>query len=79
MADDVSHGALDWVATAIVNWRALSLKRLVQLDELERTGRWQRHYKTREAFQEALRSANTDAERWKQLADQHNVAAAGRQ
>ena len=53
-----------------VNWRALSLKRLSHLDELKRTGRWQRHFTTEQAFEEALRVAAADAERWKRLAYQ---------
>lgn len=54
----------------IVNWRALSLKRLGYLDELKRTGRWQRHFATEEAFETALRGASADAEKWKRLAYQ---------
>lgn len=53
-----------------VNWRALSLKRLSHLDELMRTGRWRRHFTTEQAFDEALRVAAMDAERWKRLAYQ---------
>ena len=49
-------------------WRALSLKRIAYLSELRRTGRWQRHFASEEAFEEALREANADAERWKDLA-----------
>ena len=51
-----------------VNWRALALKRLAHLDELKRTGRWQLHFRSEAAIDEALRKATDDAERWKQLA-----------
>lgn len=54
----------------VVNWRALSLKRLAHLDELKRTGRWQRHFASEDAFNEAFRAAADDAERWKSLAYQ---------
>jgi transposase-like protein len=56
-----------WAMT-IVKWRALSLKRLVHLGELQRSGRWRGHFPTEEAYEKAVRSANADAERWKQLA-----------
>ena len=49
-------------------WRALSLKRLAYLSELRRSGRWQRVYASQEAFDEAVRYAESDAERWKDLA-----------
>lgn len=49
-------------------WRALSLKRLAYLTELRRSGRWQRHFTTGSAFDDALQAANADAERWKGLA-----------
>jgi hypothetical protein len=49
-------------------WRALSLKRLAFLSELQNTGRWQLHYASQDAFNEALRSADADAERWKGIA-----------
>lgn len=52
----------------VVHWRALALKRLAHLDELERTGRWQRHFESRESFDAALGEAAADAETWKQLA-----------
>ena len=55
---------------AVVNWRALALKRLAYLDELKRTGRWQRHFASEAAFAEAVSEAAADAERWKQLAYQ---------
>ena len=54
----------------VVNWRALALKRLAYLDELKRSGRWQRHFATEAAFTEAVDDAAADAERWKQLAYQ---------
>lgn len=49
-------------------WRALSLKRLDHLSELRRTGRWRLHYASEAAFNESLRDAQADAERWKDLA-----------
>ena len=52
----------------VTKWRALSLKRLSYLSELHRSGRWQRHYGTKEAFDAALRVADADAEKWKRLA-----------
>jgi hypothetical protein len=54
----------------VVNWRALALKRLAHLDELKRSGRWQRHFASEAAFEEALAEAAADAEKWKQLAYQ---------
>ena len=51
-----------------MNWRALALKRLSYLDELKRTGRWQLHFSSESAFQDALGKAAADAEQWKQLA-----------
>ena len=66
----------DALATAAMNWRALSLKRLVHWDELRRTGRWRRHFQTEEAFEEAVRNANADAERWRQLADRYVALSA---
>jgi hypothetical protein len=57
----------------IVNWRALSLKRLAHLDELKRSGRWQRHFASEEALDEALRQAADDAEKWKKLAYQSDA------
>ena len=53
---------------AVTNWRALSLKRLAYLDELKRSGRWQRAFSSEAALEEALRAASEDAETWKQLA-----------
>ena len=49
-------------------WRALSLKRLAHLSELRRSGRWRSHYPSQEAFDEALRDAEADAERWRDVA-----------
>jgi len=49
-------------------WRALSLKRLAHLSELQRTGRWQLYYPDQAAFEQALRDADVDAEKWKRLA-----------
>jgi len=54
----------------IVNWRALSLKRLAHLDELKRSGRWQRYFASEAALDETLRDAAADAEKWKRLAYQ---------
>jgi len=58
----------------VVNWRALALKRLAHLDELKRTSRWQAHFTSAAAFEEALRAAAADAERWKQLAYQNEAS-----
>jgi len=55
----------EWSFT-VTKLRALSLKRLAHLAELQRTGRL--HYASEEAFNEALRPADADAERWKRLA-----------
>ena len=55
-------------AVTVHKWRALSLKRLAYLSELRRSGRWQRVYPSQEAFDEAVRYAESDAERWKGLA-----------
>jgi hypothetical protein len=55
---------------AVVNWRALALKRLAHLDELKRTGRWQRHFASEAAFDAAVADAAADAEKWKRLAYQ---------
>lgn len=52
----------------VQKWRALSLKRLAHLAELKREGRWQQHFPSEAAFEEALREADADAERWKRLA-----------
>jgi hypothetical protein len=57
------------LASSILKWHALALKRLTHLDELQRTGRWQRHFPNEQAFKEMLRTAYADAERWKQLAE----------
>jgi hypothetical protein len=57
----------------VVNWRALALKRLAHLDELKRTKRWSRYFASEAAFEEALREAAADAERWKRLAYQNDA------
>lgn len=57
------------VSFATVNkWRALSLKRLAYLSELQNSGRWRLYYASQDAFEEALRKADADAERWKAIA-----------
>jgi hypothetical protein len=54
---------------ATVNkWRALALKRLAYLSELQRSGQWRRQYKNQDAFEAALRDADDAAERWKRVA-----------
>ena len=55
-------------AVTVHKWRALSLKRLAHLSELRRSGRWHRFYASQDAFDEAVRFAEADAERWKGLA-----------
>jgi hypothetical protein len=65
------------ISMAVVNWRALALKRLAHLDELRHTGRWQRHFANRDAFEKALQVADADAERWKQLAYRNAVPLSG--
>ena len=55
-------------AMNIVHWRALALKRLAHLDDLKRSGRWQRHFANEEALDKAISEAAADAEKWKQLA-----------
>ena len=60
MADELSF--------TVTKLRALSLKRLAYMAELQRTGRWRLQYASEEAFNEALRAADADAERWKRLA-----------
>lgn len=52
----------------VQKWRALSLKRLAHLSELQRNGRWHLFYSSQAAFDDALREANADADRWKELA-----------
>ncbi len=52
----------------VIKWRALALKRLAYLSELQRTGHWRRQYKSQAAFEQALRDADADAERWKRVA-----------
>jgi hypothetical protein len=65
-----SIGMTRMPSMTIVSWRALSLKRLAHLDELKRSGRWQRHFASEAALDEALRAAADDAEKWKRLAYQ---------
>jgi histidinol-phosphate/aromatic aminotransferase/cobyric acid decarboxylase-like protein len=55
-------------SVTVTKWRALALKRLGYLAELQRTGRWRLHYPTQDAFNAALRAADADAERWKRVA-----------
>ena len=55
-------------AITVHKWRALSLRRLAHLSELRSSGRWQRFYASQDAFDEAVRFAESDAERWKGLA-----------
>lgn len=55
-------------AITVHKWRALSLKRLAYLSELRRSGRWERVYASQDAFDAAVRHAESDAERWKGLA-----------
>jgi hypothetical protein len=60
-------------AMTLVNWRALALKRLAHLDELKRTNRWQAYFASAAEFEDTLRAAAADAERWKQLAYQNEA------
>jgi len=55
-------------SVTIIKWRALSLKRLEYVAELQRTGRWRRLYASQDAFDEALRVAETDVAKWKTVA-----------
>ena len=66
--DTVGSMSYDW-PMMVMKWRALSLKHLAYFDDLKRTGRWQHHFATEDAFEGALRKASADAEKWKQLAD----------
>ena len=59
----------------VIKWRALALKRLAYLSELQRTGRWHRQYKSQAAFEQALRDADADAERWKRVAHESATPA----
>jgi hypothetical protein len=68
MADELSF--------TVTKLRALSLKRLAYMAELQRTGRWRLHYASEEAFNEALRIADADAARWKRLAYGQPIEAA---
>jgi hypothetical protein len=58
----------DDLPLTILNLRALALKRLAHMDELKRSGRWTRFFRTEEAFEHALQNAVADADRWKQIA-----------
>jgi hypothetical protein len=58
----------------VVNWRALALRRLAHLDELKRSGRWQRHFASEAAFEQTLAEAAADAEKWKRLAYQSEAS-----
>jgi hypothetical protein len=58
----------DELTFTVTKLRALSLKRLAYMSELQRTGRWRFQYASEEAFNEALRAADADAARWKRLA-----------
>jgi Arc/MetJ family transcription regulator len=58
----------DELTFTVTKLRALSLKRRAYMAELQRTGRWRLQYDSVEAFNEALRVADADAERWKRLA-----------
>ena len=55
---------------SVTKWRALSLKRLEYMFELKRSGRWRQLYATQDAFEEALRVADTDAAKWRTVAYQ---------
>jgi hypothetical protein len=67
---DQSAMAAHMPLMTVVNWRALALKRLAYLDELKRSGRWQRYFAGEAAFTAAIDEAAADAEKWKQLAYQ---------
>ena len=60
---------------AITKWRALSVKRLGYMAELQRTGRWRRQYPSQDAFEEALRVAETDVAKWETVAGMISGAA----
>ena len=64
----LSQGMTGIPVLTVHKWRALSLKRLAHLSELRRSGRWQHFYASQDAFDEAVRRAESDAERWKNLA-----------
>jgi hypothetical protein len=66
----------DALSFTVTKLRALSLKRLAYMAELQRTGRWRQQYASEEAFNAALRTADADAERWKRLAYGAPVGAA---
>jgi hypothetical protein len=52
---------------AITKWRALSVKRLGYMAELQRTGRWRRQYPSQDAFEAALGLAGADAAKWQAI------------
>jgi hypothetical protein len=56
-------------------WRALALKRLAYLSELQRSGRWHQQYKSQAAFEAALRDADDTAQRWKRVAHESRTPA----
>jgi len=62
------RGMAEDLTFTVTKLRALSLKRLAYMSDLQRTGRWRLQYASEEAFNEALRAADADAERWKRLA-----------
>lgn len=71
---DYASGMAGIPTITVAKWRMLSLKRLSYLSELQRTGRWQHHFATREAFEEQLRAADADAAKWKELAYAERLA-----
>jgi len=54
-------------STAVTKWRALSLKRLGYMAELQRTGRWRHQYASQDAFEAALWLADADAAKWQTI------------
>ena len=54
----------------INNWRVLSLKRLAHLDELRRSGRWEKLFASKASFDEALEQAEANMRKWRALADE---------
>jgi hypothetical protein len=64
------------LSETVTKWRALSLKRLGYMSELRSSGRWRLVYPSEDAFNEALRAADADAERWRQVANGPPVEAA---
>ena len=56
---------------AVINgWRVLALKQLAQLDELKRSGRWQRLFSSEAAFDEAQQLAEANVRKWKLLSNE---------